>query len=277
MADIPPYPQQPPASPGLPPQGPPPGYAWPQQPAHWGQAGAPPYGVPPPPPPPEGWMAHQPTSGKAVASLVCALGGLVLGFFCGVGALAIPVGLVLGILGIVETGRNGKRSGRGLAIAGTIVSTLALAGAVVAAAYFVSAFGESATEMHEVQGANADADIQLIATRLQAYYRQNHNSLGPGGPWLSMRGNAAEAPAPTPAHNGVDEYTGMPRVNEPLSIRHLVGESELRAMPRQVDKYKLTVTGPASARLEITDWSGETLRDIDFSDVGKKQWTQRFP
>ncbi|MCB9936291.1 MAG: DUF4190 domain-containing protein, partial [Planctomycetes bacterium] len=78
-------------------------------------AGPQPYIPPPPPPPPygyyEGAPSAKPTSGKAIASLICGLVGFLV--ICYVPGIAALVGVVLGILAIIETGAEGKRSGRG--------------------------------------------------------------------------------------------------------------------------------------------------------------------
>ena len=54
-----------------------------------------------------------------IAGFICSVSGL---FCCGLPAI---VGLILCIIGLVRTGSNGKR-GRGLAIAGLIISLLAI-------------------------------------------------------------------------------------------------------------------------------------------------------
>jgi prepilin-type processing-associated H-X9-DG protein len=90
----------------------PPGYApqgqmgMPPQPAHWAQ---PAYGAP---------LIAPPSSGLAVASLIC---GLL--FF--IPFLPGLLGVVFGILGINQT-REGRASGRGLAVAGLICGALSL-------------------------------------------------------------------------------------------------------------------------------------------------------
>lgn len=80
-------------------------------------------GYPPPyptyPPPYDPYRAGKPlgTNGKAIASLVTALGGLV---FCGLPSIA---GFILGIIAMRECKRTGQ-DGYGLALAGTIVGGL---------------------------------------------------------------------------------------------------------------------------------------------------------
>ncbi len=97
----------------------------------------------PPPPPYPGYPPYDPyrpgrppgTNGKAIASLVTALGGLM---FCGLPSIA---GLILGIIAMRECRRTGQ-DGYGLALAGTIV------GGVVAALfllYFVFVVGIAAS------------------------------------------------------------------------------------------------------------------------------------
>lgn len=81
--------------------------------------GPPPY-VPPPFMPVYGYVGPPPTSGLAIAALVC--------------AFLIPfVGLVLGIAALAEVDRS-RRPGRGLAIAAIIIGGLLTAAAVAALA-----------------------------------------------------------------------------------------------------------------------------------------------
>ena len=75
------------------------------------------------------------TNGKAIASLVTALGGLV---FCGLPSIA---GLILGIIAMRECKRTGQ-DGYGLALAGTIVGALVT---VMIALYFILLFGLAAS------------------------------------------------------------------------------------------------------------------------------------
>ncbi len=75
-------------------------------------AGGPAYAAAPP--------RDAPTSGAAVASLVF---GILA--FCTLGLTAI-LGIILGIIGLVRTGRRGGMRGRGMAIAGTVLSVVVL-------------------------------------------------------------------------------------------------------------------------------------------------------
>src|SRR6185503_15219429 len=95
------------------------------------------------PPPYPGYPAYDPyragkplgTNGKAIASLVTAIGGLV---FCGLPSIA---GLILGIIAMRECKRTGQ-DGYGLALAGTIVGALVT---VMIALYFVFVIGIAAS------------------------------------------------------------------------------------------------------------------------------------
>jgi hypothetical protein len=95
------------------------------------------------PPPYPGYPAYDPyragkplgTNGKAIASLVTALGGLV---FCGLPSIA---GLILGIVAMRECKRTGQ-DGYGLALAGTIVGALVT---VMIALYFIFIIGLAAS------------------------------------------------------------------------------------------------------------------------------------
>ena len=75
------------------------------------------------PSPPAGQTARAKTSGFAIASLVCGL----LGFLI----LPALAGLILGIMAIRQVNRsNGAIGGKGLAIGGVVVSSLAMVVAV---------------------------------------------------------------------------------------------------------------------------------------------------
>jgi hypothetical protein len=95
------------------------------------------------PPPYPGYAPYDPyhagrplgTNGKAIASLVTALGGLV---FCGLPSIA---GFILGIIAMRECKRTGQ-DGYGLALAGTIVGALVT---VMIALYFVFIIGLAAS------------------------------------------------------------------------------------------------------------------------------------
>lgn len=129
-----PMPNYPPPPGFTPPGYPPPGYPQPSYP----QQGYPQQGYPGPGGPPPGYPAQFPggypyaydpyapvrpagTNGKAIASLVTSLAGLV---FCGVPSI---VGLILGIIAMRDTKQTGQ-DGHGLALAGVIVGALAVAG-----------------------------------------------------------------------------------------------------------------------------------------------------
>ena len=96
--------------------------------------------------PPPGYPGYQPydpyrpgkplgTNGKAIASLVTALAGLV---FCGLPSIA---GFILGIIAMRECRRTGQ-DGYGLALAGTIIGGLITALFVL---YFVFVIGIAAS------------------------------------------------------------------------------------------------------------------------------------
>ncbi|MEK0217280.1 FxLYD domain-containing protein [Bifidobacterium mongoliense] len=76
-------------------------------------------------------MRHtdKPTSGMAIAALVLGIVGIALSWVPivnNVAAVIAIIGLVLGIIAICTTGSKGRKKGRGLAIAGTVLSVLAI-------------------------------------------------------------------------------------------------------------------------------------------------------
>jgi hypothetical protein len=231
--------------------GPPPGYIPP----------------PPPPPPPQGWEPPKPTSGKAIAALVCGLAGPIAAFMCAPLGVAVIAGVILGILALIETGRNGTRSGRGLAIAGTIVSTLGVVATIAMIVAFVALLQFSEQEgQRDVHGRVAQ-DQELLLERIQEYHRANGGSLGPGGPVLAGerrgRGNS-----PDGSMDG--------RVSGALGIDHLASSNELR-LRRGGAGWELTVTGANTATLRARGWDGEIIREIEIRDAGRGNWVQTVP
>jgi peptidyl-prolyl cis-trans isomerase B (cyclophilin B) len=114
MTDQPPSDQPPPdqPSPWSAPAGQPPGGQPPAAPPPFGQ---PPYGQQPYGQPPYGQYAQPAstgTNGFAIASLVCS-------FFC------TPLGLIFGFVGLSQINSRGQQ-GRGLAIAGIVISIVSL-------------------------------------------------------------------------------------------------------------------------------------------------------
>lgn len=73
------------------------------------------------------------TSGLAIASLVCGLGGFATCFFT-----AIPA-VICGHLALREIRRDSQVDGRGMAIAGLVIGYLILVGTVLYALFFVVA------------------------------------------------------------------------------------------------------------------------------------------
>jgi hypothetical protein len=217
-------------------------------------------------------MGSKPTSGKAIASLICGLVGLIV--FCYVTGVASLVGLVLGVLAIVETGKEGKRSGRGLAIAGTAVSVVAI-GAMIAWIGFIVFVTSQAEENFRAElEPMVNADQALLLDRLKKYYVANEDSLGPGGPWLGKPSTDGTARTNAPA-------TDTSKVTGALEIEHLAGEDELQLGGGRrgrgyggMGTWTLTVNGKSSATLTATDWGGNVIREIEIRDIGRGDFIQ---
>lgn len=90
-------------------------------------------------------MPNQYPPGQPQGTDPVAILGLVFAF------LFWPVGLVLSLVGIARTGR-GKRGGRGLAIAGAIVSAVIGVIAVVVLVVIAGAAQEASTELDAALG-----------------------------------------------------------------------------------------------------------------------------
>ncbi len=224
--------------PGYPPQG---GQGGPQQPGGYPPQGGQPYGA-------GGGYGPQPKkkSGMAIASMTLGIIGVAFLFtFCCwfVGQPLGIIGLILGILGLKQTGVGGRYTGRGMAIAGIILSVITLLGG---AGFLIFSFAfqsnqKEAVEKFESQ-MNTSADATIIKTRLQQYYDYNNKSLQAGGPKLVMgRKGANITTQPTP--------------------QDLVGESETK---NPVANYSFTYTGPESVDLYYTheDGTKEKVRTI---------------
>ena len=195
-----PYPQQAPypQPAGYPPQAP-----YPQQ---------QPYGAPQ-----AAYPTQKQTSLLAILSLVAIGVGLLAGLFS-IGLFSPPfllAGAILGFLGMRDTAAWGKKTGRGMALAGTITNLVLLVvnvGVLLAGFLFIQKAGNELEK-----GLNASIDGEVIVRGLEAYGNAK-GDLQPGGPqivWGSRTGNAATGPTLTVADvvsaaelkNPVSEYS----------------------------------------------------------------------
>lgn len=87
------------------------------------------------PPPIGGYPVQQGTNGMAIAALVCSLAGP---FVCGVTTI---LGLIFGFIGLNQIKSSGQQ-GRGMAIAGIIISALSIVVAVIIAVVVIMAVNE---------------------------------------------------------------------------------------------------------------------------------------
>ncbi len=233
----------------------------------------------PPPPPPEDWQAPRVSSGKALASLICGCAALLLSWLCPLIAVAAVVAVVLGIIGITETGRNGTRSGRGLAIAGTATGALALAGTIAVVVISIAHMKSDEQEREEARSERLSADVRLIVQRLREYHDQNHRSLGPGGPVLALAPPQSE----TIVERGPGQHfeadripdTLDGRVTGALQIRHLVRPGELQYSPR-LDRWELEVIGNDKATIRARTRRGQVLREVAVTDAGKGLYVEAY-
>lgn len=157
------------------------------------------------------YQATKPYSGLAVASMVCAGVGFVLG---------VPwlVGIVLGILALRATGPTGTRNGRGLAIAGIATNAVLLVGAVAVFALATVTLdkAKNAVKFHQ----ESQLDASLIAQRAAVAVAHGADLRNRG--WVF--------------HN---DQKGAP-VEGPVQVPHLVAADELR-LPRE--NYELVFAG----------------------------------
>ena len=101
----------------------------------------------------------------AVAALVLGIIGLLTCWFFLGGILGL-IGLVLGIIGINKASK-GQAGGKGLAIAGTVLSGFAIAGTVVVVVAFTAIFGgRISTYQKCLNNAQTSADRQACVDQL---------------------------------------------------------------------------------------------------------------
>jgi len=128
--------------------------------------------APPPPPPPE-YPAPK-TSGMAIASLVLGT----LGFLTCVTA---PVGLVLGIVAMVQIGRTPERlRGMGLAVAGTVISGVAILIVPIFAAILFPVFVRARVTAHKTL---CLSNARQLCTAMQLYASDHDGKYPEAAKW----------------------------------------------------------------------------------------------
>lgn len=203
-----------------------------------------PFGAPPgyvaPGYPLPGYVAPKPASGRAIASLVIGISNVVIGITAVIGA---PVGLILGLMALKETGPMGTRQGRGLAIGGIVLNGFGLLICIGLIAIFAAAIYTAEANRGVRNAATIDSDMYVIRNQLSNYYYANRESLGPGGPVQSS-----------------NSYRG-PRVVGALDLRDLVDDYDLSG---SVSDFTLNITGKKSAVIHHIR-TGRELRITDIS------------
>jgi hypothetical protein len=179
----------------------------------------------------------KPNSTMAIISLVLLVPGVLVALLTlGVGGIPFFLaGIVLGGLALRETGAFGRKSGRGLAVAGTVVNSVLLVGAVAAGVgmfVLVKAHDSAQKEQYSVI-----ADSHLIITRVRIY-QVTKGDLEPGGPQM-IGGHRSDV-----------------AVQGTLKVSDLVSPSELEL---DMNRYRLDVDASAGrATLYYTDNAGKT-------------------
>ncbi len=139
-----------------------------------------PYGTPPPygpgpypyPPPPA-------TNGMAIASLICAF-------------VFAPLGIVFGHISLSQIRRSGEE-GRGLAIAGLVISYLVTVLTILAVIAGIALFGWAAKVVREEAARNGGAGIPVRPVRVEPNYR--HSPHPPA--WAPIAPTPRRSPPPT--------------------------------------------------------------------------------
>jgi hypothetical protein len=107
-----------------------------------------PYGAEPPEAGAQAQVTHRPSNGLGVAALVLGIVAAVLALIPVVNVLALLLGIVGFILGLVgwQRARRGQATNRGQALAGTVLSAIAVVLSVVILALVGNALGDLASE-----------------------------------------------------------------------------------------------------------------------------------
>ena len=135
-------------------------YAAPGAPGAYPPPYAPPgYGYPPYPQP------SPPTSGWAIAGLVCGILG------CATIGLASVLGIIFSIVAMVKT-RDNRAGGRGLAIAGLVVSIITLLAVPLPISILLPALNRAREQANRVKCA---ADMRMLGQAMQMYANSNHD------------------------------------------------------------------------------------------------------
>lgn len=185
--------------------------------------GAPPPGGAYPPGGPQqpygdtGYMTRKPTTVFGIVALCLGGVGVVAGLVS-FGLASAPfflIGGILGYLGIRETASWGKKSGRGLAMAGTIANVvlLVLNVAAVIAMFLLIRTGADILESEM----NAKVDAKKIESRI-VMYKEAKGDLKPGGPQMFLGSQQPTAVSgsqltvqdllrPTELKNPIEQYT----------------------------------------------------------------------
>ena len=196
----------------------------------------------------------KPTSTLAIVSLVLMGVGVLIGFVS-VGIFSVPlflIGSVLGYLGMRETAAWGKKSGRGIALGGTISNMVLMVLNVVfllAGFLFIQSVGDSFE-----QQANAMGDGLKISMRV-GMYKEAKGDLKPGGPQFKA---------------GFQNDTAV--TGPSLQVTDLVTASELE---NPIEQYSMDVkddvatiywTGPDGVRAEVGRYDSNATFDDDWAD-----------
>ncbi|HUA38232.1 MAG TPA: DUF4190 domain-containing protein [Candidatus Sulfopaludibacter sp.] len=133
----------------------------------------------PPPPLPAGEAAGPArTSGMAIASLVLGILGIVT---CGLTVLlSAPVGLILGIVAMNRIGKSAQLRGKGLALAGIIMSSVTFLLIPIFAAMLLPALAAAKQKAQEI---TCISNEKQLALAVRIYSNDNTNHFPPAAMW----------------------------------------------------------------------------------------------
>ena len=140
-----------------------------------------------PPPLPRGLASTVPSVGGPKTSRL-AIASLVLGIlgFCGVTAI---VGMILGIVARVQIGRSGGRlQGKGMALAGIILSVVMLGVGLVAAGVILPMLAKMKHQQQQFMGqedrtSDCGKNVRQISLAIRLYADEHDGKCPPGASW----------------------------------------------------------------------------------------------
>ncbi|HKW29710.1 MAG TPA: DUF4190 domain-containing protein [Verrucomicrobiae bacterium] len=231
---------------------------------------------PTPPPLPVGAAATPAkTSGMAITSLVLGILGIVT---CGITVLlSAPVGLILGIVAMNKIGKSsGQLRGKGLALAGVIMSSLTFLLIPIFAAMLLPALAAAKQKAQEINCINNEKQLALA---VRIYSGDNTNHFPPAVKWCDAIKTSvgSETVFKCPAANSASRcgYAFNARLDDmdeskvdPQTVMIFESDGDWNAHggPEQM------IGKPRHAHLFVVALADGSVQDVPESRLGTLRW-----